>query len=123
MRSTQQRQTPLEREVERLQADGYIPIDPRHNAIKAILADLGKADLSPQEVEALCQTAKCVTLNGFVRYDLLPCGCGRVYRGLALGIDHNPQTITLKVGGIEGVKPCPKHTELVKSLGIEAKLE
>lgn len=111
--------TPLEREVERLQADGYTPISPEHNAINLILADLGKADLSPKEVEKLCQTAKCVTLNGFIRYDLLPCGCGRVYRGMALGFDRNPQTITLKVGGIEGVKPCQKHTELIQSLAIK----
>ncbi len=108
--------TQLERETDSLVADGYTVIDPEHNAITAILADLGKADLGPREVEQLCQTAKVAGLNGFTRIDLLPCGCVRIYKGMIAGFHHNPQTYTLRVGGIEGVKPCLGHTALVESI-------
>lgn len=108
--------TPLEREVDQMTADGYTVIDPDHNAINLILADLGKADLSPREVEQLCQTAKCAGLNGFVRYDLLPCGCGRVYRGMIVGYHQDSHNFTIKTGGIEGVKPCPKHKALIEAI-------
>lgn len=115
---TPQQTTPLEREADRLVADGYAVIDPRHNAITLILADLGKADLEPREVEALCRTAKCAGLNGFTRIDLLPCGCSRIYKGLVLGFDRYPQNISLRAGGVEGVKPCPKHNELIESIKL-----
>jgi hypothetical protein len=118
MRKTAQQKTPLEREVDYLIAEGYTVIDPAHNAIKAILTELGKADLPPREVEALCQTAKVAGLNGFTRIDQLPCGCQRVYKGMIVGFAYNPQTYALKVGGIEGVKPCPKHTELIEAIKL-----
>ena len=111
-------QTPLEREADRLTAGGYSIISPDHNAINAILADLGKADLDPREVETLCKTAKVMGIDGFTRIDLLPCGCSRIYKGLALGIDRYPQTISLRVGGVEGVKPCQKHTKLIGGIKL-----
>lgn len=111
-------QTPLEREADRLAADGCSVISPEHNAIKAILSDLGKADLEPREVETLCRTAKVAGIDGFTRIDQLPCGCCRIYKGLALGIDRTPHTYSLRVGGVEGVKPCPKHTELIGSIKL-----
>ena len=115
MNKTAQQKIPLEREVDHLVADGYTPIHPDHNAINLILTELGKADLPPREVEALCQTAKVVGLNGFTRVDLLPCGCSRIYKGLILGHHQDPRNLTIRIGGIEGVKPCPKHTELIEA--------
>lgn len=114
---TKIQKTELDREVSRLVRDGYTPINPSHNGINEILADIGKSNLSPREVETLCQTAKCTGLNGFVRFDLLPCGCGRVYRGMILGCSQDSQSFNIKIGGIEGIKPCPKHTSLVESIG------
>jgi hypothetical protein len=112
--------TELEREAEHLIADGYCVIDPGHNAMTTLLAELGKADLSPREVEELCQTAKCAGLNGFTRIDLLPCGCCRTYKGMILGYyqNQNHGTISLGTGGIEGVKPCPKHAALVEGIKL-----
>jgi len=112
--------TELEREADRLIADSYSVIDPSQNAMTTLLADLGKADLSPREVEELCQTAKCAGLNGFTRIDLLPCGCCRTYKGMIVGYHQNQNhgTISLSTGGIEGVKPCPKHTELIDSIKL-----
>lgn len=110
--------TELERALDYLVADGYTPINAGHSAINLILADLGKADLSPREVEELCQTAKLVGLNGFTRIDFLPCGCCRIYRGMILGYYQNHGTISLGTGGIEGVKPCPKHTELIETIKL-----
>jgi len=116
VRAKTKERTPLEREADYLIADGYTPIDPHHNAIKAILADLGKADLPPREVEEFCQTAKVAGLNGFTRIDLLPCGCQRIYKGLILGHHQDPANFTIRIGGIEGVKPCPKHLDLVETI-------
>lgn len=107
---------PIEREADRLIADGYVVIDPDHNGINAILADLGKADLSASDVERLCQTAKVVGVSGFTRIDLLPCGCCRIYKGIALGFSHLPPVYSIHAGGIEGVKPCSRHTALVESI-------
>lgn len=118
MRARTKPKTELERETDRLIADGYSVIDPDQNAMNTILADLGKGDLSPREVEDLCQTAKCAGLNGFVRIDLLPCGCCRIYKGMILGYYQNHGTISLGTGGIEGVKPCPKHTELIETIKL-----
>jgi len=107
----------LDFEIERYKADGYTIIQPKQNAITLILADLDKADLSPKQVEELCHTAKAIIPSGgFVRYDLLPCGCSRVYRGLILSANHTPDTLKMTIGGIEGVKPCPKHTTLVEGI-------
>jgi len=117
-KTTAQQKTPLDREVDQLIADGYTPIHPDHNAINTLLADLGKADLSPREVEELCQTAKVAGLDGFTRIDLLPCGCSRIYKGLILGHHQDPHNLTIRVGGIEGVKPCPKHTELIEGIKL-----
>ena len=116
MRQTKTK-TELEWEIDRLKADGYTPIDPQRNAITTILAELGKTDLDPREVEELCQTAKCAGLNGFTRIDLLPCGCSRIYKGMITGYYRtNHGTISLGAAGIEGVKPCPKHTELISNI-------
>ena len=104
--------------IKELTDDGYTPIKPDHNAINLILADLGKADLSPSEVEELCQTAKVPTARGFVRLDLLPCGCERIFKGMILGSEHTADSLSMTIGGIEGVKPCSKHTELIHSLSI-----
>ena len=110
-------QSRVDIEIERYQADGYTLIQPGKNAITMILAELGKAELSPREVETLCQTAKAVIPSGgFVRYDALPCGCGRVYRGLILSAENTPTSLKMAIGGFEGIKPCPKHTALVESI-------
>jgi hypothetical protein len=114
------RQSEVDMEIERIRADGYTIIDPKQNAFTAILADLGKADLSPAEVEALCQTAKdIIPGSGFVRYDLLPCRCWRVYRGLILSAERTTDSLSMQIGGFEGVKPCQKHTELVGGMKWE----
>ena len=113
----------IDYEIEHLTSDGYTVINPEHNAINLILADLGKANLSPREVEDLCKTAKCAGLNGFVRYDALSCGCGRVYRGMVLGCEKTPTTYNIKAGGLEGVKPCPKHQTLIEGIKLTAKDE
>jgi len=97
--------------------DGYIPIRPEHNAIKLILADLGKADLKPDEVEGLCHTFKCLTLKGFLRFDSLPCGCERSYEGKILGCQQTETVMSIGIGGLETVKPCAKHQELIEGIG------
>ena len=119
---TAQPKTPLEREADNLIADGYSVIDPSHNAINLILAELGKANLPPREVEELCHTAKVAGLNGFTRIDRLPCGCLRIYKGMILGHHQDPHNLTIRTGGIEGVKPCPGHTALVESIKLEGEL-
>lgn len=108
--------TPVERKIDYLVGQGYTVINPDHNAITLILIDLGKALLPPKEVETLCKTAKCVGLNGFTRFDTLPCGCERVYEGMILDHQHDPVNLTITIGGIEGVKPCPKHTTLIETI-------
>jgi hypothetical protein len=112
------KQSPIERAIDELRQDGYTVIHPEHNGINSVLADLDKANLSPREVEDLCKTAKCVTLNGFIRYDSLPCGCGRIYKGMVLGCEQTVTTFNIKGGGLEGVKPCPKHQALIESIKL-----
>lgn len=102
--------------IKELTDDGYTPINPDHNAINLILADLGKADLSPSEVEELCQTDKVPTARGFVRFDLLPCGCERIFKGMILGSEQTADSINITIGGIEGVKPCQAHAELIEKV-------
>jgi len=107
----------LEKAKEQLGGE-YIPIDPENNAIKAILQDLGKANLTPNEVEELCKTAKVPSLNGFVRLDTLPCGCERIYKGMILGHHQDPHNFTIRIGGIEGVKPCQRHIKLIEKIRL-----
>jgi len=116
MKPKARQRSPLELERERLTAEGYTPIAPAHNAIKTILADLGKANLTPQEVEECCHTVKVAGLQGFTRLDTLPCGCQRIYRGMILGMSRDAQNYTISTGGIEGVKPCGTHRPLVESM-------
>lgn len=110
--------TALEQAREELGGD-YTPIDPRHNAIRLILADLGKGDLNPSEVEALCGTVKVPGVDGFTRLDQLPCGCERIYRGNILGAERHPDGLTIRIGGLEGAKPCPKHAGLVDRVRLQ----
>lgn len=116
MRQKAKQRPPLELERERLTAEGYTPIAPAHNAIESILADLGKADLNPEEVEQCCHTVKVPGLMGFTRLDTLPCGCQRIYRGMILGMSRDAQNYIISTGGIEGVKPCETHRTLVERM-------
>ena len=94
----------------------YMPISQEHNALKLLLEDLGKVGLSPAEVEALCHTAKVPGVNQFVRLDQIPCGCERIYRGMVMGVERTPPNVSIRIGGLEGVKPCAKHIDLVQKI-------
>nr|QBN22342.1 hypothetical protein [uncultured archaeon] len=99
--------------------DGYIPVSPQENAIDTILEDLGKSDLTPSKVEELCDTVKAPGLYGFSRLDSLPCGCKRIYKGKIFGLSETGDTYRFNIGGVEGVKPCKKHEELVDRIRME----
>lgn len=101
----------------------YTPISQEHNAMKLLLEDLGKDGLSPQEVEELCQTAKVPGINGFVRLDSLPCGCVRIYRGMVMGVERTLPNVSIRIGGLEGVKPCPRHVDLVRGIQMPEVVE
>jgi hypothetical protein len=112
------KKSPIEKAIDELRQDGYTVINPEHNGINRILADLGKGDLSPREVEELCHTAKCPGLSGFIRIDALPCGCWRIYKGLLLGYEQTATTFNIKASGLEGVKPCPNHRALIEGIKL-----
>ena len=97
----------------------YTPISPEHNAIKLILQDLGHGDLGPTEVEALCRTVKVPGLDGFTRLDQLPCGCERIYRGKILGAYQDSGSLNIRIGGLEGVKACPRHMDLISGISLK----